>query len=341
MREGLIHIDGAQGEGGGQILRSSLSLSICTQQPFKISNIRAKRDQPGLLRQHLTAVKAAAEIAGATLKGAEIGSRELTFKPGPVQAGSYAFAIGTAGSTSLVLQTVLPPLLTAAGPSRVCITGGTHNKASPPFEFLQRVFLPLLARIGAQVKLELHSHGFYPRGGGQIVAHIEPFQARNALHLHERGALLRTYAEAHVAALPIHIAQRELEVIGKALGWGGEQLLLRGLPNDVGPGNVVTLTSEYEQVSEVITGFGERGVRAEDVASEAAAQMHEYLAGTAPVGEHLADQLLLPMALASGGEFTTTAMSEHLRSNALVVEKFTERRVRMEVESGGYRVAVG
>jgi RNA 3'-terminal phosphate cyclase (ATP) len=257
-----------------------------------------------------------------------------------VQAGSYAFAIGTAGSTSLVLQTVLSPLLSAAGPSRVCISGGTHNKASPPFEFLQRVFLPLLARIGAQAQLELRSHGFYPRGGGEIVAHIQPFQTRSALHLHERGALLRTFAEAHVAALPIRIAQRELEVIGKALGWNGEQLLLRGLPNDVGPGNVVTLTAEHAQVSEVITGFGKRGVSAETVAGEAAARMREYLAGTAPVGEHLADQLLLPMALASGGEFTTTAVSEHLRSNALVVETFTERRVRIEAVSGGYRVAV-
>jgi len=340
MREGLIHLDGAQGEGGGQILRSSLSLSICTQQPFKISNIRAKRDKQGLLRQHLAAVKAAAEISGATVKGAEIGSRELTFKPGPVQAGSYAFAIGSAGSSNLVLQTVLPPMLTAGGPSTVRITGGTHNKASPPFEFLQRVFLPLLARIGARVQLELRSHGFYPRGGGEILAHISPFHERNALHLHERGPLLRTYAEAHVAALPIHIAQRELEVIGKALHWGTDQLLIRGLPNDVGPGNVVTLTAEHENVSEVITGFGERGVRAEDVAAEVAVQMREYLAGTAPVGEHLADQLLLPMALASGGEFTTTAVSEHLRSNALVVETFTERRVRIEAVDGGYRVSV-
>jgi RNA 3'-terminal phosphate cyclase (ATP) len=340
MREGMIHIDGSQGEGGGQILRSSLSLAICTQQPFKISNIRAKREKPGLLRQHLTAVKAATEICGATVKGAEMGSRELSFRPGPLRAGSYAFAIGTAGSTSLVLQTVLPPLLTAAGPSTVRVTGGTHNKASPPFEFLQRVFLPLLARIGANVKLELRSHGFYPRGGGQIVAHIEPFQARNPLHLHERGPLLRGHAEAFVAALPIHIAQRELEVIGKALHWSTDQLLLRGLSNDVGPGNVVTLTAEHEQVSEVITAFGERGMPAETVASEAAAQMRDYLAGTAPVGEHLADQLLLPMALANGGSFTTTTLSEHLRSNALVVERFTWRRVRLEMADGRYRVSV-
>ncbi|NJM53252.1 MAG: RNA 3'-phosphate cyclase, partial [Blastocatellia bacterium] len=192
----MIHIDGSEGEGGGQILRSSLSLAICTQQSFRISNIRAKRAKPGLLRQHLTAVKAATEICRATVKGAEMGSRELSFRPGPLRAGSYTFAIGSAGSTSLVLQTVLPPLLTATGPSTVQVTGGTHNKASPPFEFLQRVFVPLLARIGAKVQIELRSHGFYPRGGGRIVAHIEPFQARNALHLHERGALLRGYAEA-------------------------------------------------------------------------------------------------------------------------------------------------
>src|SRR5437868_3109358 len=144
MREGMIHIDGSEGEGGGQILRSSLSLSICTQQPFTISNIRAKRDKPGLLRQHLTAVKAAAEVSGATIEGAEMGSRELTFRPSAVRAGAYNFTIGTAGSSTLVLQTVLPPLLTAAAESTVRVSGGTHNKAAPPFEFLQRVFLPIL-----------------------------------------------------------------------------------------------------------------------------------------------------------------------------------------------------
>ena len=176
MREGMkmIEIDGSQGEGGGQILRSSLSLAICTQRPFRIANIRANRDKPGLLRQHLTAVKAAAEICGGEVIGAEIGSRELTFKPGALKGGDYSFAIGTAGSSTLVLQTVLPPLLTAAEPSVVRISGGTHNKGSPPFDFLQRAFLPLIARMGARVELELLSYGFYPKGGGVIVATITP-----------------------------------------------------------------------------------------------------------------------------------------------------------------------
>jgi RNA 3'-terminal phosphate cyclase (ATP) len=340
MREGMIQIDGSEGEGGGQILRSSLSLAICTQQPFRIYEIRGRRERPGLLRQHLTAVKAAAEISGATVTGAQLGSRELTFRPGRVRPGSYAFAIGTAGSCALVLQTVLPPLLIADGPSTVRITGGTHNSAAPPFDFLQRVFVPLLARMGATVSLELRSHGFYPRGGGEIHASIAPFAQPRALELHDRGACVRNYAEACIAALPIHIAQRELEVVGQQLQWNAEQLLLRCLPNDVGPGNVLSLTTEHEHVCEVITGFGERGVRAETIAGDAAAQMLEYLSHAAPVGEHLADQLLLPMALARGGSFTTTTESQHLRSNVLIVERFTQRRVISEAVDGGHRVSI-
>src|SRR5262245_8040571 len=268
----MIEIDGSQGEGGGQILRSSLSLAICTQQPFRITNIRAKREKPGLLRQHLTAVKAAAEISGAEVEGAQMGSRQLTFRPGRLVPGNYKFAIGTAGSCTLVLQTVLVPLLTANAPSTVQISGGTHNKASPPFDFLERAFLPLLARMGAKVAFTLTAHGFYPRGGGAIRASIEPPARLTPLALHERGERLRAHAEAYVAALPIHVAQRELEVIGQRLNWTADQLLLRGLPNDVGSGNAVTITVAHEHVTEVFTGFGERGVRAEAVAEEVVAE---------------------------------------------------------------------
>src|SRR4051812_15499079 len=168
----MIEIDGSEGEGGGQILRSALSLSICTGQPFRIVKVRANRDKPGLMRQHLTAVKAAAEICAGDVDGAELGSRALTFRPGKLAAGDYSFAIGTAGSCTLVLQTVLPPLLAAAGESRVRITGGTHNPAAPPFDFLLRSFLPQVVRMGADVSLELVTPGFFPRGGGEIRAHI-------------------------------------------------------------------------------------------------------------------------------------------------------------------------
>jgi RNA 3'-terminal phosphate cyclase (ATP) len=336
----MIEIDGAQGEGGGQILRSSLSLAICTQQAFRLIDIRANRDQPGLRRQHLTAVKAAAEICGARVDGAELGSRALTFRPGPVRAGDYSFAIGTAGSSSLVLQTVLPPLLLAPAQSRVRITGGTHNRGSPPFDFVERAFLRQLRSLGADVDLVLTSHGFYPRGGGEIRARIAPAMSLGALDLTTRGAMIRGFAEAYVAGLPGHIGQRELEVIGAELGWGRERLHLRALANDMGPGNTVTVTLEYENVTEVFTGFGERGVRAETVALDAAGAAANYLAAVAPVDEHLGDQLLLPMALGGGGRFLVTTATPHLRTNASVVERFTARRVSIEPTPAGTLISV-
>jgi RNA 3'-terminal phosphate cyclase (ATP) len=336
----MIVIDGSEGEGGGQILRSSLSLSIWTQQAFRIENIRANRDEPGLMRQHLTAVKAAAEICDGSVAGADIGSRELTFRPGKLRAGPYSFAIGTAGSCTLVLQTVIPPLISASGPSTVRITGGTHNRGSPPFDFLQRTFVPVIARMGAQVELELRSYGFYPKGGGEIIASIVPPPRLSRIELHSRGERMRAYAEAYIAALPVHIAQRELDVIGRRLNWSAEQLFLRALSNDMGPGNTVTITLEHEHVTEVVTGFGERGVRAETVAKDAADAACAYLASDAPVGVHLADQLLLPMALASGGAFTTRAITQHLKSNALVIERFTGRGVVVEQSEVGYVVEI-
>jgi RNA 3'-terminal phosphate cyclase (ATP) len=336
----MIEIDGSEGEGGGQILRSSLALSIHTQQPFRITKIRANRDRPGLMQQHLTSVRAAGEICGADMIGANKGSRELTFRPGKLTPGNYSFAIGTAGSCTLVLQTVLPALLLADAPSTVRITGGTHNRGSPPFDFLQRAFLPQIAHMGAKVEIELARYGFYPRGGGEIRATILPSQSLTPIHIHERGTQLRAYAEAYVAALPLNIAQRELEVIGQKLKWTHEQLSVHGLPNDMGPGNAVTITVEHEQVTEVFTGFGERGVRAETVAGAAVEEAQPYLSHTAPVGEHLADQLLLPMALAKGGSFTTTTISQHLLSNALVIETFLGAKTTIEAVEYGHRVTV-
>jgi RNA 3'-terminal phosphate cyclase (ATP) len=335
----MIEIDGSQGEGGGQILRSSLSLSICTQQPFRITRIRANRDKPGLKRQHLTAVRAAAEISAAEVEGADLGSRELTFRPGPVRAGNYSFAIGTAGSCTLVLQTVLPPLLTAGGESSVRVTGGTHNRGSPPFDFLQRAFVPLLARMGAPVDLTLASHGFYPRGGGEVRAHVTP-ASWSPFTLDARGQLRRCFAEAYVAGLSAQIGQRELATIAKHLAWPEDQLHLRALPSDMGPGNALTLTVEHENVTEVFTGFGEKQLRAEEVALAPANEAMAYLSATAPVGEHLADQLLLPLALGKGGSYRATSASAHLRSNALVIERFTSKRVRIQPSGEGVFVSV-
>jgi RNA 3'-terminal phosphate cyclase (ATP) len=335
----MIHIDGAEGEGGGQILRSALALAIHTQQPFRISRIRANREKPGLMRQHLTAVKAAAEICTGVAEGAELGAQELVFRPGPLRGGRYSFAIGTAGSCTLVLQTVLPALLMASEASEVVISGGTHNRGSPPFDFLQRAFLPLLARMGAAVEIELLQPGFYPRGGGQIRARITPARLM-PLGLHERGAAVASYAEAYIAALPIHIAQRELDVVGEMLHWPGEQLLLRGLSNDLGPGNALTITLQHENVTEVFSAFGERGVRAEVLAKDAALEALRYLAGTAPVDAYLADQLLLPLVLAGSGSFTAMGITPHFRSNVVVIERFTDRRVHVQPAGENFRVLI-
>ncbi|MGO8854434.1 MAG: RNA 3'-terminal phosphate cyclase [Steroidobacteraceae bacterium] len=318
----MIELDGSAGEGGGQILRSALSLSICTARPFRITNIRANRPKPGLMRQHLTAVKAAAAVCSAEISGAEIGSTQLIFQPGRLRAGDYSFAVGTAGSCTLVLQTVLPPLLTASSTSHIRIAGGTHNKGAPPFNFLERAFLPLLRRMGPRVQVELVSYGFYPRGGGEICAHIDPVKTLSPLHVLERGRRIEAYAESYIAAIPIHVAQRELATIGRMLNWLPEQLKLRGLPNDVGPGNVVSITIAHEHVTDVFTAFGEKGVSAEAVAKEAGNEARDYLASSAATGPHLADQLILPMALCGTGSFTTSAATTHLKTNAAVVERF-------------------
>jgi RNA 3'-terminal phosphate cyclase (ATP) len=293
-----------------------------------------------LMRQHLTALQAAAAVCDARVTGAEIGSSEITFRPGTVKAGDYQFAIGTAGSTTLVLQTVLPALLTAAVPSTIRITGGTHNKACPPVDFLQRAYLPLVERMGPTVQLELVRHGFYPRGGGEILARVTPSARLTAITLNERGARTGGYAEAYISGIPMHVASRELEIVGKMLNWTADNLHTRGLSGEFGPGNALTVTVEHEHITEVFTGFGEKGVSAESVAKRAVDAARSYLASEAVVGRHLADQILLPMALAGGGEFTTMPVTQHFESHVEIIEKFLSRRVEIEDRKGVVCVTV-
>jgi len=336
----FLELDGSEGEGGGQVLRAALSLSMRTGRPFNIVNIRAKRKTPGLMRQHLAAVQAAAAICHAVVEGEQAGSQTLSFVPSKIQGGEYRFTIGTAGSCTLVFQTILPALLKADSASRIVLRGGTHNPLSPPFHFLERAFLPLLRRMGAEVSLQLNRHGFYPAGGGEFTAQIQP-AALQPLHLEQRGGRLNAYGESLVAALPIHIARRELEVVRKRMGWSEEQLLLRGLSNDQGPGNALLLTLEHEAVTEVFTGFGEKGVTAEAVAEKTVEATRRYLASGAAVGPHLADQLLLPLALAGGGSFTTLAVSQHTLTNAAVIRRFLPVNIAIDnVDGGAWRVDV-
>ena len=319
----MVTIDGSFGEGGGQILRTSLALSMVTGRELTMTNIRARRAKPGLRRQHLTAASAAVELCGAQLEGAEVGSTELTFVPGPVRAGECTFAIGTAGSTTLVLQTLLPALLLAGGPSTLTLQGGTHNPQAPPFDFLAHAYLPLINRMGTDVSVRLDRCGFYPAGGGQISVSIDPAKELSAIHLLERGRTVACRATAIVANLPEHIAERELDVVQKKLQCRKRDLHVH-TANAHGPGNVLIVECQSEHVTEVFTGFGQRGVRAEKVAANVVREVQRYRKAEVPVSEHLADQLLLPMALAPGGRFRTLPLTPHATTNIHVIRQFLD-----------------
>lgn len=324
----MLTIDGSQGEGGGQILRTALALSLVTGIPFTIEKIRAGRRKPGLLRQHLTAVNAAVAVGDADVDGATLGSQTLVFRPRTVKSGEYRFAIGTAGSTGLVIQTVLPALLTASGPSVLTLEGGTHNPAAPPFDFLARAFLPLVQRMGPRVDAVLGCPGFYPAGGGRCVVRITPTARLEPLTLLERGAIKQRRARALVAHLPRQIADRELAVVRNRLGWSEDELEVVVVDGDTpGPGNVLLIDVESEHLTEIFCGFGEVGIRAEAVAEHAAKEARRYLAAGVPVGVHLADQLLVPLALAGAGSFRTIGLSSHSRTNLDVVRLFSTTRI--------------
>jgi RNA 3'-terminal phosphate cyclase (ATP) len=337
----MIAIDGSAGEGGGQILRTALALSLVTGEAFRIEKIRAGRKKPGLLRQHLTAVQAAVEIGNAKVQGAELGSIELAFKPGKVQPGDYRFAVGTAGSAMLVLQTILPALLVGSQPSTLRLEGGTHNPQAPPFDFVEKAFLPLLNRMGPVVTAHLDCPGFYPAGGGKFSVTIQPVEKLSKLELLQRGEIKRRVARGIVANLPRNIAARELAVVAQQLNWPSELLQVDEIKNSCGPGNALVIELESDSVTEVFTGFGERGVSAETVASSVAQEVRDYLACDAPVGVHLADQLLLPLAMVGSGCFRTSAPSRHTTTNIETIKQFLQSDLRINRLENTWQVACG
>lgn len=331
----MIVIDGSEGEGGGQVLRNACALALITGQPFRIHNIRGGRRKPGLMRQHLTAIEATCRIGNAECEGLAIGASEIVFRPGAVRAGDYHFAVGTAGSTGLVLQTVLMPLLAADGPSRLVIEGGTHNLAAPPFDFIERVFLPILNRMGPRVEARLIRHGFFPRGGGRIEVEIAPAPL-TPIDALDRGVLAEVSASVLIAGLPHEIAERELATARKRLpDWPEEAFATRQLPEELGPGNALLLEARFSHVTEIVTGFGKLGVSAESLAKTAAQRMVGYLASPAFAGPYLADQLLLPFALAGGGSFTTVKPSQHALTAARVIERFTGTAAAFSQQASG------
>ena len=344
----MIEIDGAEGEGGGQIIRSSLALSAVTGKPFCIKNIRAGRKKSGLKRQHVTGVNAAREICGGAAVGAELNSSELTFIPGPIQTRDFHFKIGTAGSTTLVAQTVLPALMMADKPSSIVIEGGTHNPGGPPFDFLERVYLPQVEKMGPSFNAKIESYGFYPVGGGKIKIEIEPGGPLQGLSLLERKHKTKAKLIALVSKLPLEIAKRELDVIRRKGKWHPSECYPIEIKNSPGPGNVVMMEFNSGNVNEIITGYGSPGVPAESVARKTYRDARPYLAWEYPVGEYLADQLLLPMGLAASqqnagvvSEFLTGPLSLHATTHIEILKRFLDIEVIVdEVELGVYHVQI-
>ena len=331
----MIIIDGSEGEGGGQIVRNSCALSLVTGESFRITNIRAKRSKPGLMRQHVTAIEAACAISGAECRGLAVGSSELEFRPGKVVSGEYHFAVGTAGSTGLVLQTLLMPLVLADGPSHLVLDGGTHNMLAPPFEFIERSFLPVVNSMGPKVEARIARHGFYPRGGGRIEIDIEPGQLR-PIECLECGEPSEYAGQVVFAGLSFDIAQRLLTRARKDLAdWPEDAFSVRELPSDQGPGIILMLEARCANVCEVVSGFGQVGVPAERLAKTSAARMNGYLEGSAFAGPYLADQLVLPFALAGGGTFTTVKPSQHTETAIDIAKRFMGRRIELARQCGG------
>ncbi len=335
----MIEIDCSSGEGGGQMVRSSLALAMLTGESVLLDNIRARRKNPGLQRQHLTAVMAAAEMSGAGMTGATLHSSRLTFAPGPVRSGTYRFDIGTAGSASLVLQTVLLPLLLAEGHSELSIIGGTHNPLAPPFEFFAETYLPQLKKMGLHASVKLVKRGFYPAGGGELRVAVSPATELLDYKLLERGKELRYRGTVIVAKLPLHIAERESAVVLRKLNWKPTALMVVDDVGSRGPGNAILLHLQFERITEVVASIGARGKRSEQVAEEAVEEAKCYLTSSAPVGPHLADQLLLPLGIAASrghrGTFRTFPLTQHSQTHIEILKRFLSIAIEIEAQEDG------
>jgi RNA 3'-terminal phosphate cyclase (ATP) len=336
----MIEIDGSIGEGGGQVLRTALSLSCLLSQPFRITGIRRNRKRPGLMPQHLVAVRAAAQISEAEVHGDSLRSMTLTFHPRRVRGGTFFFDIGTAGSTMLVLQTLIPPLALGDSKSAVILKGGTHVPFSPSFDYVRSVFLPLLARLRIEVRVEIESYGFYPRGGGNVRAEVMTTRESGTLILIERGEILRLSGASAVANLPMSIAERQRDaLVGRVRSAATDLVPAPGVAvasvRSPGQGTFAFLRAEAEHSIAGFTALGARGKRAEQVGEEAADAFIRYASTGAALDEHLADQIVLYLAMGGGrSDFTTSVVTQHLLTNLQVIGLFKDFPHAVEGEVG-------
>jgi len=335
----ILQIDGSFGEGGGQILRTSLSLSILTAQAIEIINLRAKRKNPGLQRQHLVCLEAAQKISGAKVSGAFLNSKFLRFEPRKIRPGKYEFDIGTAGSTTLVAETILLPLTLAKRPSEILIIGGTHNPLSPPFHYFSEVFLETLRTLNLKVRANLEKWGFYPQGGGRIRLFIEPSEISSTSKITkilERGELKSISGLSVVANLPVSIALRQKDSLIKELkpfSLPEPEIEIEEIKT-LSAGTFLFLKLIFED--NLIAGFsglGKIGKRAEEVGKEVVQQFKDYWSFQKAFDPYLADQLILYLALAKKPfSFTTSRITSHLTTIVWLLEKFLNLKISIDQE---------
>ncbi len=332
----MLEIDGSFGEGGGQILRTALSLSCLLRKPFRMFNIRKGRRKSGLMPQHLTCVHALALISNASVHGGAIGSAELVFEPDEPKPGDYFFDIGTAGSTSLLLQAILPPLVFSKKESRITLTGGTHVPFSPPYHYISGVFIPMLSRLGIKIQVSILRYGFYPKGGGRIYVEVFPSAGAKGLSLTNRGEVKKVSGISAVSDLPLGIAERQKRAVLRLLEQSKIAAEIETLQvTSYSPGTFVFLESPAENCNAGFSSLGERGKKAETVGEEAARELLDYYSSDACLDPHLADQIVLYLAAAdSGSAFTTSRITDHLLTNLQVIEKFLGIRYAVEGEKG-------
>ena len=331
----MLEIDGNYGEGGGQILRSSLSLSAILNRPVHINGVRAGRKKPGLAPQHLTSVNAVAAITNAEVTGGQLGSQTLTFRPQEISGGDYTFDVAeirpSAGTLSLVFQSIALPLSFAKVASTVTLHGGTHVPWSPTVHYLQEVFVPMAVRFGFEGSIQLNRWGWYPKGGGEAIVKVQPTVDWHGVEFENRGKLQAIHATSAGSNLPEHIINRQQKQIKKRLGRFDSLVNIERVKGtSIGRGTLVFLKAEFENVQVGFSALGARGKRAERVADEACEALFGFVKSGAAIEPHLADQLVLPMALAKGeSRFTTSQITRHLTTNIWLVQQFLP--VRFEV----------
>ena len=331
-----IEIDGSQGEGGGQIFRTSIPLSMLTKQSTRIFNIRGRRSSPGLKYQHLTALEAACQISDAQITGDSLGSQEVIFTPGNIKPGNYQFNIPTAGSAGLVLQTVFVPLSFASDSSQIKISGGTHVPWSPQYHYLEYHWIPSLKNIGYAGTIKLNSCGYFPVGGGELVCKIIPSDGITPVNILERGKLNQIRGISGVSNLPLEIAKRQRQRLVSKLGsnYPLNDIRTNSFPAK-GKGTFIVLLLEYENTSACISSLGQKGKRAEDVADEVVAQVEEFHKSCGCMDKYIADQLLIPLCFSTGvSSFNTSQVTHHLLTNAKVIQEFLPVKITINGEIG-------